>query len=175
MKKLLTLASLLVLGFGTAVIAADKEKPSKEKKTEKPVQDAKLSDFKIGELITGPAVDLAKVEGKAVVIEAWGVNCPPCIASLPHMQELAKARKNDTVFIGAHSQNATDDQVKAVVKKHKLTYAIVKGVNGPINFSGIPHAFVFDATGKLVYSGNPLDGAFESAVRKAAATARAKS
>ncbi len=176
MKKLLSLASLLILGLGTAVYAADKDKskdkPSKDKKTEQPVQEAKLADFKLGAAITGPAADLAKTEGKAVVIEAWGVHCGPCLASLPHMQELAKARKNDTIFIGAHSQQATDDEVKEVVKKNKLTYAIVNGVNGPVNFSGIPHAFVFDAAGKMLYSGHPADAAFDAAVRKASASAK---
>lgn len=156
MKAILSFLATIALSAG--VIAADKKAA---------VPSAKLSDYKIGELITGPAVDLANTGGKAVVIEAWGVNCGPCIASLPHMERLADRNKKDTIFIGAHSQNATDDQVKEVVKKHKLSYAIVKGVQGPGGTGTIPHAYVFDTTGTLIYCGNPLDKDFDAAVRKA--------
>jgi thiol-disulfide isomerase/thioredoxin len=156
MKAALSLLTILALTFSAGAA---------EKKDALP--NAKLSDYKIGELITGPAVDLSNTGGKAVVIEQWGVNCGPCLASLPDMERLAKRNRSDTIVIGAHSQDATDDQVKEVVKKNKLSYAIVKGMSGPRNGNGIPHAFVFDTTGTLIYSGSPLDKDFDSAVRKA--------
>ena len=42
--------------------------------------------------------------------------------------------------------------VKAVVKKNRLSYTIVKGSNSPGDVSSgtIPHAYVFDAEGKLL-------------------------
>jgi thiol-disulfide isomerase/thioredoxin len=156
MKILLSLLTTAILSVST--LAADKKDT---------VPSATLADFKVGELITGPAVDLTNTGGKAVVIEAWGVNCGPCLASLPEMERMSKRNRADTIVIGAHSQNATDDQVKEVVKKNRLSYSIVKGVRGPVNFSGIPHAFVFDTTGALVFSGHPGDKDFDSAVRKA--------
>jgi thiol-disulfide isomerase/thioredoxin len=161
MKKLL----LALVTLGSMAFAADKKAA---------VPESKLSDFKIGELITGPAVDLSNTGGKAVVIEAWGVHCGPCLASLPHIEQLAKRNKSDTIVIGAHSQNASDDEVKDVVKKNKLSYTITKGVNGPVNFSGIPHAFVFDTTGKLIFSGHPASADFDKAVRVAGRPVAAK-
>ncbi len=155
MKLFLSILSTIILSIG--VQAADK----------KPALTGNLSDFKVGRLITGPAVDLSNTAGKAVVIEQWGVNCGPCIASLPHMEKIAKSNRKDTIVIGAHSQQATDDEVKAVVKKNKLSYAIVEGLQGPSGGTGIPHALVFDTTGALIYSGSPLDRDFDSAVRKA--------
>ena len=62
----------------------------------------------------------------------------------------------------------------AVVKKNKLSYSIVKGVQGPGGTGTIPHAYVFDTTGKLIFNGNPNDKDFESAVRKAGRPAAAK-
>ena len=32
----------------------------------------KLSDFKLGEHISGPEIDLEKLEGKVVVVDYWG-------------------------------------------------------------------------------------------------------
>lgn len=139
--------------------------------------DAKVSDFKVGEVVSGAAVDLSNTGGKAVVIEAWGVNCPPCIASLPHMEKLAKRNKADTIVIGAESQNSSDDAIKGIVKKFKLSYTITKGgVHAPVGLgsNGIPHAYVFDTTGKLIFAGHPSDRNFESAVRKASRPVAAK-
>jgi thiol-disulfide isomerase/thioredoxin len=168
MKTLLGLGFTFLLSCG-ALVAAD------NKKTAAATPAHNLSEFKLGEFITGPQASLADAAGKAVVIEAWGVHCGPCLASLPHIESMAKRNKGKLLVFGAHSQNASDEEVKQVVKKNNLSYTITKGVNGPVNFSGIPHAFVFDTTGALVFHGNPADKEFESAVRKATRGATATS
>ncbi|MEK0451211.1 MAG: hypothetical protein RL088_3479 [Verrucomicrobiota bacterium] len=157
---------LSVMALSAVAFGADKKDS---------VPNAKLSDFKIGEVVSGDPVNLANTGGKAVVIEAWGVHCGPCIASLPNIEKLAKRNKADTIFIGAESQNSSDAEIKEVVKKNRLSYTITKGgVNGPVNFSGIPHAFVFDTTGKLIFHGHPSDRDFEKAIRDAGKPAAAK-
>ncbi len=144
--------------------------------TKTAVPDAKLSDFSIGEVVSGPAVSLANTGGKAVVVESWGVRCAPCIASLPHIEQLAKRNKADTIFIGAESQNSSDEDIKSVVKKNKLSYTITKGgFRGPVSSGGIPHAYVFDTTGKLIFHGSPSDKDFDKAVRNAGKPAPAAS
>jgi thiol-disulfide isomerase/thioredoxin len=160
MKTLLGIGFSLLVSCG-ALVAAD------TKKSAASTPSHNLSEFKLGEIITGPAVSLADATGKAVVIEAWGVHCGPCLASLPHIESMAKRNKGKMLVFGAHSQTATDEEVKQVVKKNQLSYTITKGVNGPVRFSGIPHAFVFDTTGALVFSGHPANKEFENAVRKA--------
>jgi thiol-disulfide isomerase/thioredoxin len=160
MKTLLSLALAIAFSAGAAV-AADTRKAAAS------APSHSLSEFKLGETITGPQASLADAGGKAVLIEAWGVHCGPCLASLPHINSIAKREKGKMLVFGAHSQNASDDEVKQVVKKNQLAYTITKGVTGPVNFSAIPHAFVFDTTGALVFSGHPMDKEFENAVRKA--------
>ena len=132
-----------------------------------PASSHKLSEFSVGELITGPEANLQDTQGKAVVIEAWGVNCGPCIASLPHIEKIAKRNKDKMIVIGAHSQNATDEQEKEVVKKNRLSYTITKGMRGPVSSGGIPHAYVFNTKGELIFHGHPMDKDFDKAVRKA--------
>ena len=132
---------------------------------------AQLSQFKLGAYITGPQVTLENAAGKAVLIDAWGIHCGPCLASLPDIEKIAKRNKDKMLVFGAHSQNGTDAEVSDVVKKNKLSYTITQGVTGPIQFSGIPHVFVFDTKGALVFSGHPGDPEFERAVRTATAGA----
>ena len=128
---------------------------------------AQLSQFKLGAYITGPQATLADAAGKAVLIDAWGIHCGPCLASLPDIEKIAKRYKDKMLVFGAHAQAGTDAEVIAVVKKNRLSYTITNGVNSPIPFSGIPRVFVFDTTGALVYTGSPFEQEFEKSLRKA--------
>jgi len=168
MKHLL-LAVFTAFALSCNAGAADEKKDAKKESSASEASAHNLSEFKIGSLITGPEVKLEDLKGKAVVIEHWGIHCGPCLASLPEMQKLSKRHKDKMVLIGAHSQDATDDEVKEVVKKNKLTYSIVKGSNSPSDVSSntIPHIYVFDTEGKLVFNGKPSDREFDKALRKA--------
>jgi len=128
---------------------------------------AKLSQFKLGEHITGPQATLDGAAGKAVLIDAWGIHCGPCLASLPDIEKIAKRYKDKMLVFGAHSQQGTDDEVKDIVKKNKLSYTITNGVTGPIPFSAIPRVFVFDTAGDLVFTGSPFDKEFDRSLTKA--------
>ena len=133
---------------------------------------AKLSDFELGKSVLGSG-SLGDAKGKGAVIEAWGVNCPPCIASLPHMQELSVKYKDKVLFFGAEAQMSDKKAIEAVIHKAGVTYPIFSGLDKcPIQFNAIPHAFVFDSAGKLIFSGNPYEPGFGAAVEKAASGAK---
>jgi len=131
-----------------------------------------IAEFNLGRAVIGTG-DLEKTKGKGVVIEAWGVNCPPCIASLPHLQELSVKHKDKVLFFGAECQMSDKKAIQAVIKKAGVTYPIFSGLDKcPINFSAIPRAFVFDADGKMIYDGSPSSGDFTKAVEKAAESSK---
>ena len=132
---------------------------------------AQLNQFKLGAHITGPQATLESAAGKAVLIDAWGIHCGPCLASLPEIEKIAKRYKDKMVVFGAHSQAGTDDEVKEVVKKNKLSYTITQGVTSPVPFNAIPRVFVFDPTGALLYFGSPFEKEFERSLRKAVSSA----
>jgi thiol-disulfide isomerase/thioredoxin len=127
-----------------------------------------LSEWKLGSTLFGEDVSEKDMEGKVVVIEHWGVNCPPCIALLPHLAKMDKRYRDDgLLIIGAESQNHSKDQIAPLVKKNSIEYTITSGANGPIDFSGIPRAFVFDVQGQLIFNGNPQEADFEKSIKKA--------
>ena len=128
---------------------------------------AQLSQFKLGETITGPAITLEQAAGKAVLIDAWGIHCGPCLASLPELEKIAKRYKDKLVVFGAHCQGGSDAEVIAVTQKNRLSYTITKGVTSPIAFNGIPRVFVFDRQGGLVFTGSPFDQRFQQSLQKA--------
>jgi thiol-disulfide isomerase/thioredoxin len=155
------LASAILLQFATSipVVAADKETKADKHK---------LSEWKIGSVLFGEKLSKADMKGKVVVIENWGVNCPPCIASLPHLAELDKRnRDKGLLIIGAESQGSSKDAIEPLLKKAKVDYTITSGADGPLEVSTIPRIFVFDRTGAMVFDGRPSDEEFERAVKKA--------
>ena len=42
---------------------------------------------------SGPKLTEADLAGKVVLVDCWGVRCPPCRALLPRMEKLWKIRK----------------------------------------------------------------------------------
>lgn len=148
---------ILALVFGITTLAPAAEEA-----------EHKLSEWSLGETLFGEKVTKSDMKGKVVVIEHWGVQCPPCLALLPDLAKMDKRYRDDgLLLIGAESQNHTKQQIEPLVKKNKIEYTITAGANGPISFSGIPRAFVFDVQGQLVFNGNPHEEGFERSIKKA--------
>lgn len=138
------------------------------KKEAAPVPDVSVEDVRWGEVVNDVEFDESSLEGKIVVIEEWGVNCPPCIASLPHMAKMSKRYlKKGVVVVGLERQGSAKEQILDVIKKPRVKYAVMAGGSVPVKSSGIPHASVFGHDGKLVWHGHPSDDEFEDAVKDA--------
>ena len=69
--------------------------------------------------------------------------------------------------IGEEVQGSSKDDIAAVAKDHRIGFSITKGSTRPSTMKGIPHAVVFDASGKLIFAGHPADDNFDRTVKKA--------
>ena len=121
---------------------------------------------------SGPKISAADLAGKVVMVDQWGINCPPCRALLPAMQKLWNANKSKPfMLIGSHCQGRNPAKVKELVDANKLTYPIYEWAglaDPPSSGGGLPFMYVVDHRGKVVYSGRNHDEA-EAAVQKAIA------
>ncbi|NQZ66682.1 MAG: TlpA family protein disulfide reductase [Lentisphaeria bacterium] len=125
-----------------------------------------VSEWSFSKVLSGPKISQSDLKNKVVVYEFWGVNCPPCLASIPKLSALDKEyRDKGLIIIGCHAQGGSDANVVKVAKSRGATFTITKSGHSPIQFRGIPRMFVFDATGKLVYDGGPSKG--YAAIREA--------
>jgi thiol-disulfide isomerase/thioredoxin len=155
MKHLATFAFFAVTALGGF---AQQEEESTPKLT--------LDDVSWGTVVNNTEFDAAGLKGKVVVVEKWGVNCPPCIASLPDLAKLAKRYEDKGLaVVGLEVQNGTDEQINKLLKDARVKYPVTKGGNLRSTENTIPNASVFDASGKLVWQGNPLDNDFEKTVK----------
>ncbi|MFM2091885.1 MAG: hypothetical protein RLZZ127_2374 [Planctomycetota bacterium] len=118
---------------------------------------ADLKGVSLGTWLSGPKVAPADLAGRVVVFEYWGVNCPPCVANIPHISELATLAAPETLAVIAnHCQGPgrTMEVWKSKGGNDRVT--VVEGGELPnSNVSGIPRVFVFDHTGKQVFDGHP--------------------
>jgi thiol-disulfide isomerase/thioredoxin len=155
------IASLFISSLLTLSLSA------KDKETAKAVPDASIEQVRFGEVVNDVPFDKEQLKGKVVVVEEWGVNCPPCIASLPELAKLAKSNeKKGLMVVGLECQNSKKEDILKILKSAKVKYPVMAGGSAPGGAGTIPHACVFDTTGKLVWTGNPHDEGFEKAVKK---------
>ena len=140
---------------------------AKEEAEKKAVPNASITDVRFGEAVNEVPFNKDELAGKVVVVEEWGVNCPPCIASLPELAKLAKSNeKKGLVVVGLERQNSKKEDILKILKTARVKYPVMAGGSAPGGTGGIPHVCVFDTTGKLVWNGNPHDEDFERAVKK---------
>jgi thiol-disulfide isomerase/thioredoxin len=127
---------------------------------------APAAPLKISEWVKGKPVDFAAVKGKqVVVVEFWATWCPPCRTSIPHLTDMQKKFK-DAIFIGVTDEES--DVVKKFVTKmgDKMEYVVAiddagqtsKGYMREFGVNGIPHAFIVDKEGRVVWHGHPMAG-----------------
>ena len=77
------------------------------------------------ELVNGGEINIKELRGKVVVINFWGTWCGPCVAELPHFDEIAEEYADDVVVIAVHSvssNNTAKDFVNTKYKNSKIKF-----------------------------------------------------
>ena len=121
-----------------------------------------------GHHYSGPKLTEKDLEGKVVLVDCWGVKCPPCRALLPRMQELwTHFDQKKFVLVGSHCQGRQPEAVKELVDANKITYPMYERfglAEGAPEFSAIPFIYVVNHRGRIVYRGHDDREATEALV-----------
>jgi len=120
-------------------------------------------------MLQGEAVKEFK-KGEIYVFECWASWCGPCIAAIPHLDDLHKKMgKKGIVITGVNVWEAERDAASAQRAKdflkaqgEKMSYRVAVGGKAFIKdwldaaeVNGIPHAFVV-SDGKIAWMGHPM-------------------
>ena len=54
-------------------------------------------------------------------------------------------------IIAAESQNTPEDTIKEILDEHKAEFTVSRQITSPIQSRGIPHSYVFDVAGQLIF------------------------
>lgn len=125
----------------------------------------------------GGVTKIKDLKGKAVILDFWATNCPPCIEEIPHLIELKTRYGDDLVLVGLHVGDDEDRaQVPAFVEKLKINYPLGDPDTALTDFifqtnSAIPQTAVLDRNGvmlrKIVGFNAEIRSQLDSAVERA--------
>lgn len=155
-------ALALILGL-TAISQAE----------DKTNEDITLDGVSLGDHVLGPEMKADDLAGKVVVMEYWGDRCPPCIRAIPGLVKLRADYDTSKLAIVANQVWTKDaDKTKKAWEgaggDDSITVVNHGGLKGA-NVRGVPHAFVLDHNGKLLWRGHPAKAEMKEAVKKAVA------
>jgi thiol-disulfide isomerase/thioredoxin len=101
-----------------------------------------------------------ELTGKPVLVEFWATWCPPCRKSIPHLNEVyAKYKDKGLTIVGI--TNEDEATVKKFQEKIPMTYNVAINASQQLlqqfGVEGIPTAFLVDKSGKVVWTGHPME------------------
>jgi len=168
-----TLALVAVAGLPLNSIAQDaapaepQAAPAEEEPTLVAGADVPSIELEGIEWIKGEPVTSLNEDGKVYMIECWATWCGPCIASIPHINELhTKFADKGLVVVGMNVFEDGLDNIKKFVTEQGegMSYRVAYSGGRDSVFSklwleaagvsGIPHAF-FVKNGKLLFTSHP--------------------
>jgi peroxiredoxin len=140
MKKILMIAMMVV-----AAVALHAQVPSLQ-----------LKD------INGKTVNTANIiknNGKPVIISFWATWCKPCLRELKAIHEVYADWQDETgvkMIIVSIDQAQDANKVKPLVDGNGWEYEVLLDPNSDfkraMNVQNVPHVFVLDGKGKIVYN-----------------------
>jgi peroxiredoxin len=118
----------------------------------------------------GGSLTLSDLRGSVVLLDFWGAWCPPCRASLPHLDTLVRTYgSRGLVGVIVSTDIQEQDSIRYLEDAGLDRFASVWEAGGkagsPItrlygvssNDVGIPRTFVLDRQGVIRYVGHPVD------------------
>ena len=119
-----------------------------------------LPNFKLFDL-TGKPIDIAKFEGRPVVVEFWATWCLPCRSTLEWLGEL-KRKYGDNLVVAALAVESPEEGVKSMTKSlsPNIHWAIADAPTARLfgDITAVPTMFMFNKSGraaKILYGAPP--------------------
>lgn len=159
-------ALLIATTFAEPDLTAFHEGKPAERERLKALDPSNPPALQVTTWINGEAATLASLKGKIVVLDFWATWCGPCLASIPHTNELAEKYKDKVVIIGVcHPRGG--EKMAEVVKEKGIKYPVCLDSEGATAkayaVNGFPDYYIIGASGKLAVA-DCANGAVEKAL-----------
>jgi cytochrome c biogenesis protein CcmG, thiol:disulfide interchange protein DsbE len=103
--------------------------------------------------LDGSQVSSGQLKGSVYVLDFWATWCPPCIASLPKLDDLYQSIKDPDLKIFAVNEGEDKDKVQKFIDSKKLTLPILldsdASVGSAFGASAIPYLVIVGRDGKI--------------------------
>jgi len=79
------------------------------------------------ETVGGRSVALEDFEGQVVLLDFWATWCPPCVASMPHLERLHREHADQgLVVLGVNQEPDRPAHVQAFLRRHDITFPSIR-------------------------------------------------
>ncbi len=156
LKQMITTAAVIATVAATAVARPDLEVGNKAPTLDsvKWLQGDTANEWKSGEVY---------------VLDFWATWCGPCVAAIPHVNDLQKEYKNQNVHVigvAIWPRETMVPTAKYIKSRDDMNYAVAADIDGKTakafmqaaGKNGIPTVMVIGKTGTLEWIGHPMDG-----------------
>ncbi len=117
-----------------------------------PLEGKDAPDFKLAGL-DDKQVSLADLKGSVAIVDFWATWCPPCRASLPHLDETYAKLKGDGLKVYAINVGEEKQVVQAFVDQTKLAVPVLLDTDSSVlpkyGEGAIPETVVIGKDGKI--------------------------
>jgi thiol-disulfide isomerase/thioredoxin len=109
---------------------------------------------------------LKSLRGKVIVVEVWATWCGPCVAGIPHLNEVYDKHAKQGLVVLSLTDQAKKDYIENFMKGTPMHYTVGIGSQAVEDYgvTGIPHAFIIGRDGKVLWSGQPSEDDFEKTI-----------
>ncbi|WP_428937798.1 TlpA family protein disulfide reductase [Fontivita pretiosa] len=172
------LACAVALAGWSIALAQDRSADTQSLKG-KPAPDFSL------QTLDGKTVTLSEQKGSVVLLDFWATWCGPCVAALPHVQQISadKALAERGLKVWAVNAREKNEQVEKFIKQNNYTFTVPMDADGKVLqqylVRGIPTQVIVgrDGTIKNVFIGfggeesvKRLHDAIEAALKEGGTT-----
>jgi len=103
--------------------------------------------------------DKPALSGHPLLIEFWATWCPPCRASIAHLNTLNKKyhdRGLEIVGISGEDKAVVERFRKSTAMDYNVALDPEQALAGQFQVQAIPQAWLFDKDGRVIWSGHPM-------------------
>lgn len=157
-SPLLLVATFVFTSTCSNLIAADTAAPRLETNRHRTeissMQGKPAPALAVNDWINSKPLTLADLKGKIVVLDFWATWCGPCLASVPHNNELQKKYADKGVVFVAICAPRGGEKMAATVKAKGIEYAVALDKGEGDTFKAYqadsyPDYFIIDRKGNL--------------------------
>ncbi|HYD93859.1 MAG TPA: TlpA disulfide reductase family protein [Noviherbaspirillum sp.] len=114
---------------------------------------AAAADFSFTDT-TGKTHTMSSHPGKWVLVNLWATWCAPCLAEMPELEALSKARRSDLVVLGLAVDGQAAPRVARFAEKLGVSYPVIAGnaaMAQQFGPKGYPTSILYNASGQQVF------------------------
>ncbi|GAB4463702.1 MAG: TlpA disulfide reductase family protein [Armatimonadaceae bacterium] len=176
------LTACALIGMPALVQAQQDGKPAPQRPERKPLlaPGTPAPDFTAIKYGSNTELKLSDYKGKVVILDFWATWCPPCKASMPHLEQVWQQVKDQDVVVLAVCVSDAREAYEKWVPEHKDKYTFQFAFDpagrdrskpnisgGLFNVTGIPTTYIIGKDGKVVEGIVGFSGAKDTRIEMA--------